>query len=243
MLMQDGAYAINRSSRGKIRVGIVAGEASGDLLGSHLILALKQHHPDMEFVGIAGPKMIGAGAHSLFPMEKLAVRGYVEVLRHYLEILGIQRKLKDYFLANPPDLFIGIDAPDFNLSLEEKLKASGIPTIHYVSPSIWAWRGERIHKIARSVSHILVLFPFEPALYEKAGVPVTYVGHPLADILPMQPDRAAARVQLKLPQDTTVMSARAATETAHSAVVRISSFFILLAPLVTVISQPRFRGS
>ena len=150
--------------------------------------------------------MISVGAHSLFPMEKLAVRGYVEVLRHYLQIRGIQRKLKDYFLANPPDLFIGIDAPDFNLSLEEKLKASGIPTIHYVSPSIWAWRGERIHKIARSVSHMLVVFPFEPPLYEKVGVPVTYVGHPLADILPMQPDRAAARVQLKLPQDATVIA-------------------------------------
>ena len=150
--------------------------------------------------------MISVGAHSLFPMEKLAVRGYVEVLRHYLDIRGIQRKLKTYFLANPPDLFIGIDAPDFNLSLEEKLKASGIPTIHYVSPSIWAWRGERIHKIARSVSHMLVVFPFEPPLYEKAGVPVTYVGHPLADILPMQPDRAAARVQLNLPQDATVIA-------------------------------------
>ena len=150
--------------------------------------------------------MISVGAHSLFPMEKLAVRGYVEVLRHYLEIRGIQRKLKTYFLANPPDLFIGIDAPDFNLSLEEKLKSSGIPTIHYVSPSIWAWRGERIHKIARSVSHMLVVFPFEPPLYEKAGVPVTYVGHPLADISPMQPDRAAARVQLNLPQDATVIA-------------------------------------
>ena len=203
--MRDEAYAINPSSR-KIRVGIVAGEASGDLLGSHLIVALKQHHSNLEFVGIAGPKMISVGAHSLFPMEKLAVRGYVEVLRHFLEIRGIQRKLKDYFLANPPDLFIGIDAPDFNLSLEEKLKASGIPTIHYVSPSIWAWRGERIHKIARSVSHMLVVFPFEPPLYEKVGVPVTYVGHPLADILPMQPDRAAARVQLNLPQDAAVIA-------------------------------------
>ena len=182
----------------RYRVGIVAGEASGDLIAAHLIQALKARIPDIEFVGIAGPKMIAAGATSLYPMEKLAVRGYVEVLRHYREIVGIRRKLKSYFLNNPPDLFIGVDAPDFNLSLEEALKRRGIPTIHYVSPSIWAWRGERIGQIARAVSRVLVLFPFEESLYANVGVPVTYVGHPLADVLPEEPDRESARVQLKI---------------------------------------------
>ena len=182
----------------RLKIGIVAGEASGDLLGSHLIAALREKLPDVEFVGIAGPKMQAAGAQTLFPMEKLAVRGYLEVLRHFAEILGIRRKLKRYFLANPPDLFIGVDAPDFNLGLEKALKAHGIPTIHYVSPSVWAWRRERVKTIAHSVTHILALFPFEPKIYEEAGVPVSYVGHPMADVLPQQPDRAAMRAQLKL---------------------------------------------
>ena len=133
-------------------------------------------------------------------------RGYVEVLRHYCEIVGIRRKLRAYFLLNPPDLFIGIDAPDFNLDLELKLKERGIPTIHYVSPSIWAWRGERIHKIKRAVSHMLALFPFEPPLYEKAGIPVTYVGHPLADMLPVEPNRDAMREQMRLPTQSKVFA-------------------------------------
>ena len=179
-------------------IGIVAGEASGDLLGSHLIRALKAHRPDLEFVGIAGPKMIGEGAKSLFPMEALSVRGYVEVLRHLPRLLKMRRQLRHYFLQNPPDLFIGIDAPDFNFNLERKLKRRGIRTIHYVSPSIWAWRKGRMGNIRKAVSHMLALFPFEPALYEKAGVPVTYVGHPLADILPLKPNKKAARENLKL---------------------------------------------
>ncbi len=188
------------------RIGIVAGEASGDLLGSHLIRALKAAGADIQFIGVAGPRMIAAGAVSLFPMEKLAVRGYVEVLRHYREIARIRRKLVDYFLANPPDVFIGIDAPDFNLKLEQRLKAKGITTLHYVGPSIWAWRGERIRKIAQAVSRILVLFPFESPIYERAGIPVSYVGHPLADMLPWEPDRGAARAQLKLPRNGTVIA-------------------------------------
>ncbi|MDE2117838.1 MAG: lipid-A-disaccharide synthase, partial [Betaproteobacteria bacterium] len=162
-------------------IAMVAGEASGDLLGSHLMEALKQDIPGIRFIGIGGPKMQAAGMEVLFPMEKLAVRGYVEVLRHYFEILGIRRKLRAQFISNPPDLFIGVDAPDFNLDLELALKQRGVPIVHYVSPSIWAWRGGRIHKIKRAVSHMLALFPFEAPLYEKAGVPVTYVGHPLAD--------------------------------------------------------------
>jgi lipid-A-disaccharide synthase len=202
--MQQSSKAAGKPRR--VRVGIVAGEASGDVLGSHLINALKSHVDDIEFVGIAGPKMLAAGATALYPMEKLAVRGYVEVLRHYREIVGIRSQLKRHFLKHPPDIFIGIDAPDFNLNLETALKAGGIPTIHYASPSIWAWRGERIHKIAKAVSRILVLFPFEEPLYRKAGIAVTYVGHPLADMLPEQPDRAAARSQLKLPQEGRVVA-------------------------------------
>ena len=189
-----------------MKVGIVAGEASGDLLGAHLVRALSNRVPGIEFIGIGGPKMQAAGVSSLFPMEKLAVRGYVEVLRHYREIINIRRKLLQYFVNNPPDVFIGVDAPDFNLGLETGLKKRGIPTIHYVSPSIWAWRGERIHKIARAVSHVLVLFPFEKKIYDAAGIPATYVGHPLADILPEQPNRKAAREQLRLPQNGKVIA-------------------------------------
>jgi lipid-A-disaccharide synthase len=187
-------------------IGIVAGEASGDLLGSHLIKALKKYRPDIEFVGIAGPKMQAAGAVSLFPMERLAVRGYFEVLRHLFGILRIRRQLLAHFRKNPPDLFIGIDAPDFNLGLERQLKRLGIKTVHYVSPSIWAWRRGRMRKIRRAVSHVLALFPFEAPLYEKAGVPATYVGHPLADMLPLESDREAAQRELKLPADKLVIA-------------------------------------
>lgn len=189
-----------------VRIGIVAGEASGDLLGSHLIEAIKQKLPHAEFVGIAGPKMMREGAQSLFPMERLSIRGYVEVLRHLLGLLRLRRKLLRYFLDNPPDVFIGIDAPDFNFWLEKKLKAAGIQTIHYVGPSIWAWRKGRIHSIKRAVSHILALFPFEPAIYQQAGIPVTYVGHPLADMLPLKPDTAAARESLKLKSDSMIIT-------------------------------------
>lgn len=181
-----------------VRIGIVAGEASGDLLGSHLIQALKQKRPDIEFVGIAGPKMISAGAKSLFPMERLSVRGYVEVLKHLYGLLKLRKQLLQHYLNDPPSLFIGIDAPDFNFWLEKKLKQKGIKTIHYVSPSIWAWRPGRIHEIKKSVSHILALFPFESSIYQAANIPVAYVGHPLADMLPIEPDVNSARNALKL---------------------------------------------
>jgi len=190
----------------KIVIGIVAGEASGDMLGSHLMSALKEARPDVQFVGIGGPRMKSAGMEVLFPMEKLAVRGYVEVLRHYCEIVGIRRRLREYFLANRPDMFIAVDAPDFNLDLELVLKANGIPTVHYVSPSIWAWRGERINKIRRAVSHMLVLFPHEPKLYRQAGVPVDYVGHPLADMLPEYPKRAEMRETMRIPLQARVFA-------------------------------------
>ncbi len=181
-----------------MRVAIVAGEASGDLLGAALIRAVKARFPDVEFYGIAGPKMMAEGARTLHPMEKLAVRGYVEVLKHLREILGIRSSLARRLLADKPDLFIGIDAPDFNLGLETRLKAAGIPTVHYVSPSLWAWRPERIRKIAQAVDRMLVMFPFEAQIYEQAGIPVSYVGHPLADAMPLQPDTTGARTQLRL---------------------------------------------
>jgi lipid-A-disaccharide synthase len=178
---------------------MVAAEASGDLLAAHLIEALSGRRPGMTYYGIGGPKMIAQGFDSLVPMEKLGVRGYAEVLRHYREITGIRRQLAARLLADRPAAFIGVDSSDFNLDLERKLKESGIPAIQYVSPSIWAWRGWRLRRIVRSVTHILALFPFEPALYEKAGVPVTYVGHPLADLIPMAPDKSRARVELRIP--------------------------------------------
>jgi lipid-A-disaccharide synthase len=188
-----------------LRIGIVAGEASGDMLGGLLMQALKNKRSDIEFVGIAGPKMMREGAQSLFPIERLSVRGYLEVIKHAFGLMRIRQQLIKHFLDHRVDIFIGIDAPDFNFYIEKRLKKQGIKTIHYVSPSIWAWRKNRLNKIKRAVSHILTLFPFESALYQEAGVPVCYVGHPLADALPMQPDTAAARATLRLkPSDLVV---------------------------------------
>ena len=182
-----------------LTIGMVAGEPSGDTLGLHLILALRRHLPGARFTGIGGPRMIGAGFESIFPMEKLAVMGIAEVLRHFPELAGIRRRLAVHFLRERPRLFIGIDAPEFNLGLERKLKSAGVPTVHYVSPQIWAWRAGRVHKIRQAVSKMLVLYPFEKALYERAQVPVAYVGHPLADVLGKLPGAAAMREQLRLP--------------------------------------------
>ena len=189
-----------------VRVGMVAGEASGDLLAAHLIAALKARRPGMTFAGIGGPKMIAQGFVSHYPMEKLSVRGYAEALRHYREIMGIRRRLARSLVAERPDIFIGVDSSDFNLGLERRLRDAGIPTVHYVSPSIWAWRGWRIKRIARSVSRILVMLPFEAPIYEKAGVPVTYVGHPLADVIPLDPKKEEARAQLRLPAGKLVIA-------------------------------------
>ncbi|HXZ55551.1 MAG TPA: lipid-A-disaccharide synthase [Burkholderiales bacterium] len=182
-----------------ILVGMVAGEASGDFLGAHLIAALRERVRGLRFVGIGGPRMEAQGFESWFPMEKLAVRGYVEVLRHFPEILSIRRKLERRLIEARPGLFIGVDAPDFNLGLERKLKRAGIPTVHYASPSLWGWRGGRMASMAKSVDKMLVLFPFEEALYRDAGIPVAYVGHPLADQTTDDDGTAAAREQLKLP--------------------------------------------
>jgi lipid-A-disaccharide synthase len=192
--------------RDYLRVGMVAGEASGDQLGAHLIEALKARRPAITFAGIGGPKMMAQGFQSHYPMEMLSVRGYAEVLRHYAAIMAMRRKLAREMIAARPDLFIGVDSSDFNLGLERRLKEAGIPAIHYVSPSVWAWRGWRIRRIARSVDRILVMFPFEPPLYEKAGVPVSYVGHPLADLIPLQPDKQEARAQLRLPSGKLIVA-------------------------------------
>ena len=187
-------------------IAIVAGEPSGDLLGGALMLALRRHLPTARFIGIGGPKMCAAGMESLFPMDKLSVRGYVEVLRHYREITGIRRELQRRLRAAQPSVFIGIDAPDFNLDLELELKNAGIPVVHYVSPSIWAWRGWRIRKIRRAVTRMLTVFPFEADIYERAGVPVSYVGHPLADMLADMPSRAEARAELRIPVNAPVVA-------------------------------------
>ncbi len=184
---------------------MVAGEASGDFLGAHLIEALRKQIPTLQFVGIGGAKMKAAGLDAWFPMEKLAVRGYVEVLRHFPEIAAIRRRFARRLAALLPRLFIGIDAPDFNLALERRLKRNGIPTVHYVSPSLWAWRGGRMHSIAASVSQMLVLFPFEEPLYRAAGVPVAYVGHPLADLIPEEDASQAMRASLRLPADRKIV--------------------------------------
>ncbi|MBU0603079.1 MAG: lipid-A-disaccharide synthase [Gammaproteobacteria bacterium] len=190
----------------RITVAMVAGEASGDQLAAHLMKALRSARPDIDFVGIGGPRMASAGLDAWWPAEKLSVRGYVEVLRHYRELSGIRKRLLQRLLAARPAAFIGVDAPDFNLWLERNLRDAGIPAIHYVSPSIWAWRGGRIKGIARSVSRMLCLFPFEPELYEKAGVPVSYVGHPFADEISPAPQRQAARERLALPASARVVA-------------------------------------
>ncbi|MCF6210253.1 MAG: lipid-A-disaccharide synthase [Gammaproteobacteria bacterium] len=189
-----------------MRIGIVAGEASGDLLGAGLISAIRQRYPDAVFEGIAGPQMMAAGASSLFPMERLSVMGFSEVFGRLRELLGIRRQLAEHFISNPPDVFIGIDAPDFTLGLERRLHKAGIKTVHYVSPSVWAWRQRRVKKIVKSTDLMLTLFPFEAKFYRDHRMPVHFVGHPLADLIPMHPDQAAARCTLGLPAKGEVLA-------------------------------------
>jgi lipid-A-disaccharide synthase len=182
-----------------MQAALVAGETSGDLLAGLLLDGLKQRWPELQSVGIGGPQMAQRGFEAWWPHDKLAVHGFGwEVLRRYREIVGIRSQLQTRLLQSPPDVFIGVDAPDFNLDLEAALKAQGIKTVHFVCPSIWAWRPERIEKIKRSVDHVLCIFPFEPALLAAHGIAATYVGHPLANVITMQPDQAAARARLGL---------------------------------------------
>lgn len=185
---------------------LVAGEASGDLLGEGLIHALRERFPSARFAGIGGPRMIAAGLDAWHPAEKLAVMGLVEVLRHLPELLSIRRDVRLRTLALRPAAFIGIDAPDFNLALERKLKQAGIRTIHYVSPSIWAWREKRAEKIGRSADRVLCLFPMEPAVYARHGVDARFVGHPLADAFAIEPDRNVARQALGIAADVPVLA-------------------------------------
>jgi lipid-A-disaccharide synthase len=185
---------------------MVAGEASSDQLAAHLISALKRHLPAAEFYGIGGPKMQREGFDSLWPAEMLAVRGYAEVLRHYRAITRMRRQLLRRLLKDRPDVFIGVDGSDFNLWLERRLKRAGIPTIHFVSPSIWAWRRNRMGRIVQSVSHILALYPFEPALYRDTEVRCSYVGHPLADVIPLEIDQRAVRERLGVPLERPVVA-------------------------------------
>ncbi len=180
------------------RIAIVAGEASGDALGALLIDAVRARLPSARFAGIAGPRMQAAGCEAWYPHDRLAVRGYVEVLRHLPELLRIRRDLRDRVIAGRFPMFVGVDAPDFNLGLEAKLRRAGVRTIHFVSPSVWAWRGERMRGIRESVDRMLTVFPFEAPLYEKAGVEATFVGHPLAAAAPRRRDPLRARAELRL---------------------------------------------
>lgn len=191
-----------------MRIAIIAGEASGDILAAGLMQGILKQYPDAEFEGIAGPLMIAAGCTAIYPSEKLAVMGLVEVLAHYRELSAIRKELIERFIADPPDVFIGIDAPDFNLVLEGKLKAAGIGTIHYVSPSVWAWRQYRLAKIARAVDMILTLFPFEARFYENHKIAVKYVGHTLADEIDLHIDKTKARkkIQLSVESDNKVIA-------------------------------------
>lgn len=189
-----------------LRIGLVAGEASGDLLGAGLIAQLRARFPQAELAGIGGPKMRAAGFEAWHDCSELAVMGLAEVLRHLPRLLRLRRTTFERMRAWRPDVFVGIDAPDFNLGLEKRLKRAGIGTVHYVSPSVWAWRESRAEKIGRSADRVLCLFPMEPAIYAKHGIDARFVGHPLADALPLQPDRAAARDALELSHDARVLA-------------------------------------
>lgn len=188
------------------RVAMVAGEASGDLLAGLVLDGLRARWPDLQASGIGGPQMARRGFQAHWPSERLAVHGYnMDVFRRLWELLGIRKQLRERLLRERPGVFIGVDAPDFNLGLEAALKAQGIPTVHFVCPSIWAWRADRVEKIRRAADHVLCIFPFEPELLAQHGIAATYVGHPLANVIPLQPDRAAARQTLGLtPEDTVV---------------------------------------
>lgn len=192
--------------RRRMRIALVAGEASGDILGAGLVAELRRRHPDAEFAGIGGDGMRAAGLDAWFDASELAVMGLAEVLRHLPRLLRLRRQLRERLLAWQPDVFIGIDAPDFNLGVERWLKQRGVRTVHYVSPSVWAWREKRAEKIGSSADRVLCLFPMEPPIYARHGVDARFVGHPLADEMPLEPDRLAARRALGLDDDRPVLA-------------------------------------
>ncbi len=190
----------------RITFGLIAGESSGDILGAGLIRSLRNRYPNARFVGIGGDEMIAEGFHSLVPMERLSVMGLVEVLGRIRELFSIRSRLLSYFFATPPDVVIGIDSPDFTLAIERRCREAGIPSVHYVSPSVWAWRQKRIFKIAKSVDLMLTLLPFEAKFYEEHDVPVAFVGHPLADRIPIIPETGKARQELGLDENVPLLA-------------------------------------
>ena len=220
------------------QIAMVAGEASGDLLASLLIPSLQQQWPGLQLHGIGGPRMNALGFESWWPVSKLAVRGYVEVLKHYREIVGIRRQLKQRLLNNPPHLFIGVDAPDFNLDLAKDLRQQGIPTVQFVCPSVWAWRAERLQQIRNSVDHVLCLFPFEPALLAQHGIAATFVGHPIAHTIADHVDKAPVRAALGLDENDLVLTLMPGSR--QSEIAQLAPVFLQAAKLLQQ-QHPKLR--
>ncbi len=216
--------------RSELRVGMVAGEPSGDLLAAQVMQGLRDFEPAAQFAGIGGPHMVKQGLDAWYPMDALSVFGYVDALRRLPSLLTMRRSVQRRWIQQPPSVFVGIDAPDFNLGLASRLRERGIPTVQFVGPSIWAWRGERIHTIRQAVSHMLVVFPFEEPIYRDAGVPVTYVGHPLASIIPLEPDRQGARRVLEVDEKARVVALMPGSRAAE--IQRLGPIFLRAAALL-----------